>query len=148
MNLNDFAIKFANMSRDFPRRADSHFVKQVKAVHKEIVLATPVDTGFARSNWRVGIGRVPSGTIPAHAPGSKLGISEAGNAAVAIYDAANVLAKYKNGQEVFISNNVNYIALLNAGSSSQAGAYFIERAIAAGMASVRGGNIFVQEVRS
>lgn len=86
---------------------------------------TPVDTGWARANWLVSVGQPinePAGTREeAKAGTGDLAQSAAGEGAVAFY-------KLSMGK-VFISNNVHYIEKLNAGSSPQAQAGFVERGI-------------------
>lgn len=94
---------------------------------------TPVDTGFARANWipRLGEpGSAPVGarpTEPGPSPSGKAlfvdtGAAEAGKAAVA--------TGFKLGAgDVYVSNHVPYIGHLNNGSSKQAPAGFVQRAI-------------------
>ncbi len=94
----------------------------------EVVLATPVDTGKARSNWQVGVGAPAEGVVSPYAPGKRLGIGETGNANGAINAGMAVIRYSDPDQPLFISNNVEYIGKLNDGSSAQSGAQFIERA--------------------
>ena len=94
----------------------------------EVVLATPVDTGKARSNWQVGIGAPPSGVVSPYAPGRHLGLGETGNANGAIYAGQSVLRVSDPDQTIYIGNNVHYLEKLNDGFSPQAGAGFVERA--------------------
>lgn len=106
------------------------------AVDQTAVLSTPVDTGRARSNWRVGVGSPPTGTIAAFSPGSG-GSSGAQNAQAALDAAKAVLSSDKLGDVVYVSNNVDYIMHLNDGSSPQAPAGFIQLAIQAGIAAAK-----------
>lgn len=115
--------------------------KVALAVDQAVVLATPVDTGRARSNWRVSLGSPPTGVIEPYAPGAKLGIGENANAAAAIAQAAGQVAQRREGQDIWISNNVPYIGLLNEGSSRQAPASFVEQAVAAGVSVVAGARV-------
>jgi hypothetical protein len=90
---------------------------------------TPVDTGWARSNW------VPSiGEAFADLDGSRKSVSGAaqqgGMLDVAAYDDLAV-------GDLFITNNVPYILSLNAGHSQQAPAGFVEAAIERGIAGFR-----------
>jgi len=87
---------------------------------------TPVDTGWARTNWVPGIGTPPTGTA-----GSREA-AEAGilDTSMQQRGLAEVAAAYKLNQgSIFISNNVPYIVLLNEGSSAQAPAGFVQNAI-------------------
>ncbi len=94
----------------------------------EVVLATPVDTGKARSNWRVGNGSPASGTVPPHSPGRRLGIGESANADATIATGQSAIQDSNPNLPIYITNNVGYIADLNDGGSTQAGPRFVERA--------------------
>lgn len=88
---------------------------------------TPRDTSWARSNW---IGSKGSPAAPLNEPKGRpsAGDIALARAASAAGDAA--LASYKLEQgSVFATNNVPYIIPLNNGSSKQAGAGFVERAV-------------------
>lgn len=78
---------------------------------------TPVDTGWARSNWIPSVGAAFGGTV-----GSPTAVSGSGG--------EGRIAGYKLSQgSVFISNNVPYIGRLNSGYSKQAPAGFVQRAV-------------------
>ena len=86
---------------------------------------TPVDTGWARANWIPNIGSPRSGTAGQRP-------DEGGRADTGAQDAgvAEVLTSYTARRgAVHITNNVPYIVFLNAGTSRQAPAGFVERAI-------------------
>jgi hypothetical protein len=80
---------------------------------------TPVDTGWARANWVPPIG-VPFDGLAGrrdNVTGAVQGGAEAS------------IPTYRLGRRVWISNNVPYIERLNAGSSKQAPAGFVQAAI-------------------
>lgn len=81
---------------------------------------TPVDTGWARSNW------IPSiGTSPESPAGSKENVTDAQR----LSGEGEVLG-YQFGQgTVYITNNVPYIKDLNEGTSQQAPEGFVQKAI-------------------
>ena len=82
---------------------------------------TPVDTGWARSNWIPNIGE------PLDAPvGSRSNVSTGPQNQAEAGIAGYTLSKGR----VYISNNVPYILRLNEGSSRQAPAGFVQRAVA------------------
>tara|TARA_R110000737_G_scaffold47134_4_gene67060 strand:+ start:19009 stop:19416 length:408 start_codon:yes stop_codon:yes gene_type:complete len=83
---------------------------------------TPVKTGWARANWIARIGS--PGTEPVGDPESVGSAKGAQNAAL-----GSVLSYKLVSGPVFISNNVPYILRLNEGSSQQAPAGFVQRAI-------------------
>ena len=102
-----------------------------------VVLATPVDTGRARSNWITSINRPSSQTIEPYVPGDKLGIGETANAQAAIDQARTVIETRKSGQSIHITNNLEYIGELNDGSSRQAPANFVGKAVLAAISAVK-----------
>ena len=115
---------------------------------RSLVMATPVDKGVARSNWRVGIGAPTSSVIEAYAPGKKLGINETANANAAIR-AGNARINAVQGVSgvglktaIWISNAVPYLNKLNRGSSSQAALGFIQTALLEAQLFIRGFRVF------
>ena len=90
-----------------------------KAANKAIdilVDRTPVDTSLAVSNWRVGINSSPVGIVAPHGREATRTIAKA------------EIATYQGGGQIVIVNNVEYIGMLNIGSSSQDPGGFIEAA--------------------
>ena len=101
-------------------------IKLAQEVLSAVVMATPVDTSKALSNWIVSLRRGSSKITDAHFSGS-YGSTFAASAGqtVALGDA--VIKNVKIGETIFITNNVNYIELLNKGWSKQAPSGFIEQ---------------------
>ena len=89
---------------------------------KDIVPATPVDTGHARRNWQVNFGAPNGQELP--------GVDKAGSNTI-----QNGVSRIKTGGRrnpflpLIIENNVSYITRLNEGSSQQAPMMFVERSI-------------------
>jgi hypothetical protein len=99
-------------------------------IDSAVVLATPVKTGRARANWLVAVGEAPSGTVgEPSSPGA--------GAQDALDNARAVIGGYAGEGEIHITNNLPYIEALNAGSSQQAPAAFVEIAIEQGVQAVR-----------
>lgn len=111
------------------------------AIIKELAASTPADTGTAISNWRVSLNTPLGDVIPAHVPSPKGRVKNGvwqhtvdplttmgANAPDTISNAQNVLQNKQPGQIVYITNNVEYILLLDGGSSDQIPANFVERA--------------------
>ncbi len=98
-------------------------------VTANLIETTPVDTGWARANWVPAIGSVNT-TAPSFTS-TKPSTSEVQTSNVAQQSATvNIVTSYTLPQgKVFISNNVPYIIKLNNGSSKQAPAGFVQRAI-------------------
>jgi hypothetical protein len=88
---------------------------------RNVVLATPVDTGRARGNWRVGVNFDPTGEIERK--------SRKGSIAIKVGQSEIAGAKDKGLVDIVIANNLSYIERLNDGWSEQAPAKFVEKAI-------------------
>lgn len=87
---------------------------------------TPVDTGWARANWIPQIGQPFEGTAGSREKAEE-GIIDQGPAKAGL---AAVASTYTANQgTAHITNNVPYILPLNAGSSKQAPAGFVQTAI-------------------
>ena len=92
----------------------------VLGIHEELARTTPVDTGWARSNWLLSVGAPIEKTA-----GSKELIDlNAGGVGV-----GKILGwKFTQGP-AYDTNNVPYIRKLNGGSSKQAAKNFVSLAI-------------------
>jgi len=102
-------------------------------IHADLSENTPVDTGWAASNWLIGI------TVPIRTP---LGSPENIDPSSAI-NAIAKLSKYTYGKgDIFITNNVPYIQRLNDGHSDKAPAGFVEIAISKAAAKVKNVKVF------
>jgi len=115
--------------------ADALTRRVALAVDSAVVLATPVDTGQARSNWQVSLGSPQTGTIPPYSPGQG-GSSAGANAQAAIDQGNRVIASRTAGVDIHITNNLDYIDELNNGKSLQAPAGFVEEAVLVGVQTV------------
>lgn len=88
-------------------------------IDSALVLTTPVDTGRARSNWQVSIGKTALGTVD-----TLMSPSEA------IGNAKAELSKLKDSDDkIHITNNLPYIQRLNEGWSPQQPAGFVDQAV-------------------
>lgn len=85
-----------------------------------LVETTPVDTGWARSNWVPSIG-APETEVAGSPDSIDQGAQRSGQASLLGYDIAR--------GAVFVSNNVPYIQRLNDGSSAQAPRAFVQDAV-------------------
>jgi hypothetical protein len=111
------------------------------SVVASVSMATPVDVGTARSNWKVSLGSQWIGVRRAFSPfasrhrkpyGAGGTQGETRNQAGVVWSAAATVKGVKEGQAIYINNNLPYIGPLNRGHSPQAGAGFIKRAITKG----------------
>lgn len=114
---------FEGIANTLLLRIESKIKEIVFDIHANLVdpqEGTPRDTGWAANNWVPQIKSEYAGT--AGSPG-KVDSSAAEN-------GLNKVATWKSGQgPINITNNVPYIGRLNAGSSKQAPAGFVERAV-------------------
>lgn len=86
--------------------------RAAKRALKVLITGTRVDTGLARSNWRVSLGGQTRSVIPPYNPGKKQGIGEAANRRAALAAGNAVLNRIGRGklvQSVKITNSVYYI---------------------------------------
>lgn len=137
-SLKNFAKRMRLRAKQIELGLDKAVKKVALAVDQTVVLATPVDTGRARSNWLVGLGAPVRRTVGSHSPGKHLGIGESANASASIGLASGTINARKPGQDIYISNNLEYINELNNGSSRQAPKNFVEKAAQVGAMVVKG----------
>lgn len=138
--LSDFSRRIKIIAQGVETNTDRLVRKVALVADQAIVSGTPVDTGRARSNWVAQIGSAASGDIEPYAPG-EAGETGAANAQAAMDQAAGVIAGYKSGQEIHITNNLPYIGRLNDGYSAQAPAGFVEDGVAAAARAVKNARI-------
>ena len=123
-----------NNFKDFANKMDETADKvgiRVSQVHRAVALTvvddlvknTPVLTGRARSNWQANLSK-PNNSI-----------ADAKSEEEAIGEAGDNIGKHIPGQDIYITNNLKYIGLLNDGSSKKQPALFVERAIKRGEAT-------------
>ncbi len=148
-DFDKFTRNMKTLANRIADNADRLVRKTALAVDGTVVLATPVDTGRARSNWQVELNAPAEGTIEPYSEG-KEGSTAGANSRAAIDQGKKTIADYKGGEggsrEIHITNNLPYIGRLNEGSSAQAPSGFVERAVMVGVDAVRGARITVGKV--
>lgn len=125
----DFQKRFSILADRIDKNLNEMVRKVGIVADQTLVLSTPVDEGTARSNWQVALDAPIRSEIPPYAPGKGLGIGESANAQGALAQGQAAIGQYKNGQTIYISNNLPYINRLNDGWSAQAPAGFVEKAV-------------------
>jgi hypothetical protein len=133
-DLRQFAGRIRVIGRRIEENADAMVRKVALAVDSAVVIATPVDTGRARSNWQVNLGGPASGTRDA--------LDQSGQAAIA--EGQTRIAQYRGGSAIHITNNLPYIGRLNDGWSAQAPSGFVEKAVLVGVAAAQGAGSLLQ----
>lgn len=117
--------------------ADALVRRVAVAVDSAVVQGTPVDTGRARSNWQAELDQPAQGTV------ETLGPDAAGRSIAAAKAVINQYDGDKHG-EIHLTNNLPYIGRLNDGWSAQAPAGFVEEAVLAGSATVKGAKLITK----
>ena len=124
-DLLDFVDRIRKRADNVAPAVDTGMRRIALAVNQTLVLATPVDTGRARANWRVSIDREVAGEVGHTSPQVTLNENKA------------TIERYKGPAPIIVQNNVPYIGALNNGSSAQAPAGFVQKAIQTGVAAAR-----------
>ncbi|MEO1208387.1 MAG: HK97 gp10 family phage protein [Cyanobacteria bacterium J06638_20] len=116
------------IARELERLGERIVRAIVFEVTAELVASTPVDTGWARANWIPSIG-APNTSTRTNRPTPGIVPSAAAEQAAGLA----IMSTFELGQTAFITNNVPYISKLNGGSSTQAPANFVDRAVQSGV---------------
>lgn len=134
-SLIDLAEELEAKASEIEEQGSDLAVKVAMTIIGDLAYRTPVDTSTAISNWQVTLGFPAKGSIPAHYLG-RLGSTYSASASETVSLAKLILKPKKAGQYIYISNNLPYIRKLNEGSSQQAPAGFVERAVLLGRKQV------------
>ena len=124
----NFALELAAAVEKQPEVLTLVVKKIAFEVHNRVTQKTPVDTGRARANWQIAVGRMPRGTV-AGIDKAVLG-SLPGSATTMM--AFSTLSTYNamRGEAIFIVNNLSYINALEHGHSDQAPQGMVSQTIA------------------
>jgi len=136
MDLQAFSRRITVLASEVEKNADAVVRKVALVADQAVVMATPVDTGRARSNWLVGLGTARQDVVGSHVPGLKGATGEA-NTQESILIGRATIKQRRPGQDIHITNNLDYIEDLNHGTSKQAPANFVEAAVAEAAEAVR-----------
>ncbi len=134
-SLKDFDKRMQVYGKRVETNAPAAVRRIALAVDRGVVTQTPVDTSRARSNWVVSLNSPVNATRDPYSPGTD-GSTAGASTQAALDQGARTIEGYRGGGSIWIVNNVDYINKLNAGSSAQAPAGFVEKAVQAGMRSV------------
>jgi hypothetical protein len=129
--------------------ASNAAIDAAKAIINDLTTTTPIDEGTAVSNWQVSLDAPDLHSIEAFAPSPRgrmidgvwthtvpPEITRAANVPLVLAAAEAQLFRKQPGQMIYISNNEPYIQRLNDGSSLQAPAGFVDRAVIIGRTTV------------
>lgn len=111
-----------------------------------LVTSTRVDTGAARSNWVASMGVPFAGVLPPYNPGRK-GSTAGNNAAAALAQGQSIIRNYRNGDALYIVNNIHYIVKLNSGSATNTPDLMFEKGLQSVRLSIRKAQFMRKGVR-
>jgi hypothetical protein len=139
--LTELAIEIQKLSERLPEASNSMAKTATRAIIQDLVLHTPVDVGTALSNWQVTLNAPSGNIIPPFSPSLKgrtvkgewqhtipPDVTREANVSAILFAAELIIESKQPGQDIYISNNVPYIGILDQGSSEQAPAGFVDRA--------------------
>lgn len=125
-DLKGFAKRMRQLGVEIEEGADRQVINTANAINTTVIIATPVDTGRARANWQAGVNTAKKNKIDDTDQGGSETMDR----------NRSVIRSRRGGESVFLSNNLDYIGRLNAGSSAQAPAGFVEQAVQAGVVAL------------
>lgn len=127
-NLVNLADKMEKLAKQIDNAASNCAIDTARFIINNLAYQTPVDTTQAVSNWQLGLGSAKTNFIPPHFLGM-FGQTHHASAQKTLALAEEEFKKKKPGQAIHITNNAPYIQALNNGSSKQAPAGFVEKAV-------------------
>lgn len=119
-----FKSRIEKRKRNITENVDRIIKITAVFIVQEVVNRTPVDTGLARSNWRIG-------------PVSSSDVRKITTPDAVVRAAKQAVKKIKQGGQIVLNNPVPYVVYLNRGHSKQAPARFVELAIQAGRQKIK-----------
>jgi HK97 gp10 family phage protein len=131
-DANSFASRIRRYAVNIEANSSAIVKKAAIEISNAVIQATPVDTGRARGSWFANIGGPSNDKLPEgqHGKGGQRMSANAG-----------LISRAKDPTAIHITNNLQYMKYLNAGSSRQAPANFVGKAISAGIAAVKGASL-------
>jgi hypothetical protein len=135
----NFKDRFAKIAAGLQKNVELAVKSYAHEVTTNLFVQTPIDTAQARSNWVVTIGTADFNFVPLPDYRSRVG---KGRPNVQAYSAAMRAAhaeidNYKSGRVLFIQNNTPYIIHLDAGTSPQAQADYVNDICIAALKTLR-----------
>lgn len=140
--LTDLANSIEALNASIPTIVSEKAVEVATAIVDDLALVTPADRGDALSNWQVTLDSPSIDPVTAYEPSPRgrmvrgvwthsvpPEITRAANAPATIDAAKIVLQARVPGQPIFITNLLPYVEVLDQGSSDQAPAGFVDRAL-------------------
>lgn len=127
-DLLDLAKRMVEVQRNLKSERERVVKEVAKTILNVLVQNTPVDTSQALSNWQASINSPITNTRYAINPG-RFGSTKASSAAIAYALGELEIDKFKVGQEIHITNNLDYIEGLDNGTISKQPDRFVDKAL-------------------
>lgn len=140
MEFSEFAKQMRERAERLPQAVNEVKKDVASAVVKTLVEVTPVDTSAALSNYQIGINAPARATLPPRVAG-KRGSTAAASSDQTIAAAETEIGTALPGDEIYISNNIDYIQDLDDGTSPQAPSGMKDIALAAGREVLEGAKL-------
>lgn len=122
-NFTSLARALQNRAREIDQGVENTVRRAALTTVSVAAIATPVDTGLARGNWRTRIGT----------PNEEQ-LSSPRSVSSVVAEGTGEIRQWRiDSPDIFITNNIEYIGFLDEGSSLQAPNGMTEQAIAAGL---------------
>lgn len=137
----EFQIELGNRVEALRERVREAYMHIILLLYMNIVVGgnyspgTPVDTGFARNSWVVGLNEIAAFRQPSSLPSAERDALRKSGAVlpiVGVQDGQTSILGVQLGDEVHLTSNAVYMGALEDGHSQQAPTGFIWLAIHAG----------------
>ena len=115
-SLKILANRMKQLEQKLPQKLNKISKTVANATLKGLVQNTPVDTSQAVSNWQIGFGQANMSNLPPHFPGSG-GSTKAQSSAETLFVGRINISGKRIGEELHISNGLDYIEDIDANSS-------------------------------
>jgi hypothetical protein len=126
MSGRTFNLKIRGWAKSTQEKLDALARQSVQQIAQNVVVDTPVDTGFLRGSWQPSLGK------PIAATGSP---DQSGAGALSSINL--VVAGMKAGDTFYLVNNAKYGAFVEFGTSRMAGRFFVTSNVKRASAVVR-----------
>ena len=127
----DDDIQIRAIVKNLDRFVERTAAKLTLDITANLIQTTPVDTGWARANWVPSLTTFDTDPVGERSPDGVTTVPQSAGLAAA------TTFRLRHGR-IHITNNVSYIGELNDGTSQQAPAGFVQGAVQAGVAALRG----------
>ncbi len=132
VDLKQLDVDIEKWSNDMGIEVNLVIKKLAFDMFSDIVQATPVLTGRAKNNWNISVGSVDESITEEGGDSATIESNQKSKAKEALAEITTFPPTL-----IVISNSLPYITELNEGSSTQAPAGFVERAIVNNLAALK-----------